>query len=205
MTKLRRIMDDKQPTIERWKPVNGHEGIYEASSHGRVRSLDRVVHHVNGYSRRMKGNILALTPHPRTGHLTVGLSKNGKPSTHYVHQIVAFAFFGPRPDGMVVRHLDDDVNNNHISNLQFGTQSQNMHDAVRNGKNKHARKTHCKRGHELVPENVVTSKSNIGWRGCLSCNRAQSYVRYHPELKPQLQAIADSYFNAILNERQIAA
>ena len=41
-------MDDKQPTIERWKPVKGYEGIYEVSSHGRVRSLDRTVNYSNG-------------------------------------------------------------------------------------------------------------------------------------------------------------
>lgn len=191
--------------VEEWRDIPGYQGIYEVSDHGRVRSLDRTVAYSNGQVRRYKGKVLALTPNARTGHLMVGLSKNGKPSTHYVHQLVAFAFLGPRPDGMVVRHIDDDVNNNHIANFQFGTQSQNMHDAVTNGRNKNATKTHCKRGHELIPENVVASKSKTGWRGCLSCNRAQSYVRYQSHLRDQVQQVADSYFNAILDKKKDAA
>lgn len=47
--------------IEVWKPIEGYEGIYEVSSFGRVRSLDRVVDFGNeNYSRRMlcKGKIM---------------------------------------------------------------------------------------------------------------------------------------------------
>lgn len=44
-------------TEEIWKPVVGYEGLYEVSSYGRVRSLDRYVN--NNIFR--KGRILKLS------------------------------------------------------------------------------------------------------------------------------------------------
>lgn len=51
-----------------------------------------------------------------------------------VHRIVCEAFNGPAPVGCnTVRHLDDVKHNNVPDNLAWGTQADNMADAVRNG------------------------------------------------------------------------
>lgn len=50
-----------------------------------------------------------------------------------VHSLVALAFHGPRPQGNVIRHLDGNQFNNHKDNLAYGTQAENMQDAVRHG------------------------------------------------------------------------
>lgn len=42
---------------EVWKPVVGYEGIYEVSSHGSVRSLDRY----DSVNRRRKGRLMCTT------------------------------------------------------------------------------------------------------------------------------------------------
>ena len=42
-------------------------------------------------------------------------------STQYVHHVVAEAFLGPRPCGLVVRHMDGDRENNAASNLAYVT------------------------------------------------------------------------------------
>lgn len=42
-----------------------------------------------------------------------------------VHRLVALAFLGERPEGMVIDHIDRDKMNNHISNLRYCTQSEN--------------------------------------------------------------------------------
>ena len=204
MTKLRRIMDDKQPTIERWKPVNGHEGIYEVSSHGRVRSLDRTVTHSDGHVRRYKGKVLSAPLNP-DGHPVVCLYIQRKSKVHTVHSLVAETFIGTRPEGMEVCHGDGNHTNNHVDNLRYGTRSENMLDRVRHGTHTNAAKTHCPLGHELFAENIPPSIAKLGRRQCLACVRAHARVSYHPELKPQLKAIADSYFNTILEERKIAA
>lgn len=46
--------------IEIWKPVIGYEGLYEVSSFGRVRSLDRTVNDSLGRVYVRKGIILRL-------------------------------------------------------------------------------------------------------------------------------------------------
>lgn len=53
---------------------------------------------------------------------------------HRIHRMVATTFLGPLPPGQVTRHLDDDKLNYRLDNLQYGTKSQNMNDAVANGK-----------------------------------------------------------------------
>ena len=205
MTKLRRIMDDKQPTIERWKPVNGHEGIYEVSSHGRIRSLDRTVKYSNGQVHHLKGKVLRTPIMQKTGYPFVKLSNHGKNQVRTVHSLVAETFIGPRPEGTEVCHNDGDRTNSHLDNLRYGTRSENELDKLRHGTHKNAAKTHCPLGHELFAENIPPSIAKLGRRQCLACVRARARVSYHPELKPQFKALADSYFNAILEERKIAA
>lgn len=68
----------------------------------------------------------------KSGHMFVILSGQRAAS---VHRLVALAFIGQPPfDGAFVRHKDDDPTNNKPSNLCWGTQTQNMADAKRNGR-----------------------------------------------------------------------
>ena len=196
-------MDDKQPTIERWRDIPGHPG-YQVSDHGRVRGLDRTTTTTNGQVRHYKGKILS-TPLNTGGYQTVHLYTHGKSRKRYVHALVAEAFIGPRPEGMEVCHNDGDPTNNSLENLRYGTRSDNMLDRVRHGTDPQASRTHCSLGHELFAENLRASVAKLGHRKCLACNRARAYLHRHPELKPQLQAVADSYYQAILNKRKYAA
>ena len=194
-----------QHTGERWKPVSGYEGIYEVSSHGRIRSLDRTVNYSNGQIRRQKGKILSTPLMQQTGYPFVKLSNHGKNQVRTVHSLVAETFIGTRPEGTEVCHNDGNRTNNHLDNLRYGTPSENELDKLRHGTHTNAAKTHCPLGHELFAENIPPSIAKLGRRQCLACVRARARVSYHPELKPQLEAIADNYFNEILEERKIAA
>ncbi len=51
-----------------------------------------------------------------------------------VHVLVAETFLGPRPEGMCVRHLDDDGLNNRLENIAYGTPKDNASDRERNGR-----------------------------------------------------------------------
>ena len=197
-------MQDPLERAERWKPVTGYEGIYEVSNHGRVRSVDRTVTYSNGQVRRYKGKV-RRTPLNQDGYPLVSLCIHGKCQSHYVHSLVAETFIGTRPEGMEVCHNDGSKTNNHVDNLRFDTQSENTLDRVAHGTHHDAAKTHCPRGHRLSAENLRPSSAKRGKRQCLACARAHGYVQYRPELKPQFKAIADSYFNAILNERKAIA
>lgn len=110
----------------------GFESYYEVSDQGRVRSLDRVVVEKGGKERFKQGRL--LRPHlTRTGHLTVMLAGDGTKARSGVHQLVAQAFIGPRPDGMEVRHLDGRPENNGVSNLAWGSRKENQHDRWAHG------------------------------------------------------------------------
>jgi hypothetical protein len=57
-----------------------------------------------------------------------------------VHVLVLTAFVGPCPDGNEALHFNDIPDDNRLSNLRWGTRSQNNHDAIRNGHRTYGRK-----------------------------------------------------------------
>jgi hypothetical protein len=106
--------------MRRWKEIAGHNGRYEVSDDGlvRVRHLLRVLKGWKAKDGRKKV-----------------LLRNGSGDTfHLISHLVAEAFIGPRPDGMILRHLDDDAGNDCVANLAYGTTKQNSDDAMRNGR-----------------------------------------------------------------------
>lgn len=51
-----------------------------------------------------------------------------------VHRLVASAFLGPCPGGQEVRHLDGNPQNNAVTNLAYGTRTENILDVLRIGR-----------------------------------------------------------------------
>ena len=107
---------------EQWRPIPGYEGLYEASSHGRIRSLPRIAKGPRGH-HRLKGKVLS-TP-PLREYPVVQLSKAGRATSFRVHVLVAVAFLGDHRRDKVVNHIDGDKSNNHLSNLEWVTYSDN--------------------------------------------------------------------------------
>ena len=112
---------------EEWRDIPGHEGWYQVSDLGRVRSLDRLVNAKLGSTKLSKGQVLA----PRLdddGYLRVGLWCNGARYGFGVHQLVLLGFEGPASEGLQVRHLNGDSQYNAYSNLSYGTAQENADD-----------------------------------------------------------------------------
>ena len=107
---------------EDWRPIPGFEG-YEASTFGRIRSVDRVL----GDGRRAGGVVLVPTEDDN-GYLRVTLYPGGRKQTVQVHVAVTLAFHGPRPRGREARHLDGVKMNCRPGNLAWGTKSRNAKD-----------------------------------------------------------------------------
>lgn len=113
-------------SMEEWKDIFGFEGYYQVSDLGRVRSLDRV-----SSGRHYSGKILKSLKDSR-GYLVVNLCKSGKQTTRTIHSLVVEAFIGPRLKDYEVRHLDGSRDNCHLSNLAYGTKSDQFQDDLRN-------------------------------------------------------------------------
>ena len=118
---------------EEWRDVPGYEGMYQVSDLGRVRSLDRVVGHRYGGTRRMKGRVLRQVPN-QGGYLQVFLSRDSKPRNFAVHRLVAEAFIGPCPKHHEVLHGAKGQRCNKASNLRYGTSKENSQDAIERGR-----------------------------------------------------------------------
>lgn len=84
--------------VERWVEVRNHPE-YEVSSNGRVRRIK-------------DGMILRQSSNVKNGAMRVYLDRK----RHYVHRLVAEAFFDDDSD-RVVRHRDGDKRNNSVLNL----------------------------------------------------------------------------------------
>lgn len=118
---------------EEWREVVGFPG-YFVSNVGRVCGVDRIVQR-SGSTRNAgeilrRGQMLKPGVYP-SGHHYVLL---GRGNHKLVHVAVLEAFVGPRPEGHDALHYDDVAGNNILTNLRWGTRSENLHDAVRNGK-----------------------------------------------------------------------
>ena len=140
--------------METWKPVPGHEN-YLVSDQGRVAKVMKP-----GYASKLR-------------YPFVTLGEVGKRVNYYVHELVLRAFVGERPEGAVVRHLNDVPTDNRLENLKWGSRSENQID----WRKKAARKTHCDWGHPFVADNIVAESMRNGIRRCLACNRARAKAR----------------------------
>lgn len=160
-------------TVVEWRPVVGWEGLYEVSTEGQVRSLDKIAAHPYGTQVR-RGKVLWASPNSN-GYLNVTLQSRGegRRKNRLVHQLVLEAFVGPRPDGMEdTRHLNGVQTDNRLANLVWGTTSENMQDRVAHGRDPNARKITCPRGH---PYDGVRRGGRE--RFCRTCARDQKRAR----------------------------
>lgn len=51
-----------------------------------------------------------------------------------IHHLVLITYVGPRPEGLIGLHKDDNQDNNHFSNLEWGTHKMNGEHRVLNGR-----------------------------------------------------------------------
>ena len=107
-------------------PIKGYEGLYEIDDKGSV------------YSTRRQGSpggtlkIKASTG----GYKRIVLYKGGRRTTYLIHRLVAENFLDNSDKYACVNHKDGDKGNNHLSNLEWCSYSQNMKHAVKHGLSK---------------------------------------------------------------------
>ncbi len=109
---------------EQWLPILGHEGKYEISSFGRVKSLMRAI--PCGIRKRIIGEkIMAQSDH-WSGYKCVWLRSPGSHKKSFVHRLVAQAFI-PNPAGKdIVNHKNENKSDNTVANLEWMNNQENL-------------------------------------------------------------------------------
>ena len=118
---------------EEWRAIPGFP-YYEASSLGRVRSLDRIQTVLNRWgkhmSRRLRGKVLALKPHTH-GYLKVTTAGY---VDLFVHRAVAMAFHGLPPSRKhEAAHLNGNRADNRPTNIVWATHLENEKHKISHG------------------------------------------------------------------------
>lgn len=113
---------------ETWLPIPDTGELYEASSLGRIRSKDRVIHKINRWGQlaplRIAGRILKPWA-DAGGYLVIYVCFDGHRIAVNVHRLIALAFLG-NDHGRHVNHIDGDKQNNRAENLEWCTRVENM-------------------------------------------------------------------------------
>ncbi|HZZ78770.1 MAG TPA: NUMOD4 domain-containing protein [Gemmataceae bacterium] len=143
------MVDDSQ---EEWKDIPNYEGIYQASSEGRIRRIADGINTVPGRIRKQtvdsRGYCIIRLCHPVRGI-----------QCHRAHKVIAETFFGVRPLGLTINHIDGVKTNNAPRNLEYVTVGEN---------NRHAMVTGLKK-RLLTPKRVEEIQ---GLRGQMSQRKA---------------------------------
>lgn len=142
--------------IEEWRWIKGYDGHYEVSNLGNVRSTKippRPTRRPIPYT---------LSPNKQNnGYLTVTLSLNAKPTMKLVHRLVAEAFIENEANKLVVNHIDNNRENNCVSNLEWCTHSENNIHSAKQGRM--ARKLNLKQVANIRSWHNVLSNEEIGF------------------------------------------
>lgn len=112
---------------DEWRDVVGHEGFYQVSRNGEVRSLDRMIFRKDGTKQWLRGRVMRPSDNGR-GYRQLPLKNPMR--TAKIHWLVAEAFLGKRTKGIEINHIDGDKSNNAVANLEYVTKGENFKHAI---------------------------------------------------------------------------
>jgi hypothetical protein len=107
-----------------FKPIKGWEGLYSVDEDGNIYSEERMIYSGSrGKYRKAQRRI--LKPNLFSRYLFVILRESPRHKMVYIHQIVANTFVPNTENKPEVNHIDGNKWNNHASNLEWVTKSEN--------------------------------------------------------------------------------
>ena len=117
---------------EYWKDIPEFEGLYEISTLGNIKRVQRYVKNRNGY-RLLKEKIIKLKT-DKDGYKTVILYRDGEQYTFGVHRLVAKTFIIKDDFYKVqVNNINGIKSDNRVENLEWCTPQENILHSIRTG------------------------------------------------------------------------
>lgn len=122
---------------EIWKPVGKPYDLYEVSSFGQIRSVNRTIRVLNRWGKfndRIKPGQIIKPVETRGTYYIVSLynQKTKKRKSQRVARLVANAFLSNPEKKKQVNHLDCNKHNNKSNNLEWATHKENDDHAIKN-------------------------------------------------------------------------
>lgn len=115
--------------VEIWKDVPGYEGLYQVSSLGKVKSLQKHVKMPNGGVFIRKESIMKQRI-TKYGYADVSLCLSSKKRNFFVHRLVALAHLDNSEFKPEVNHKNGSKIDNRAVNLEWSTPSENVNHSL---------------------------------------------------------------------------
>lgn len=119
--------------MEIWKDVKGFEGIYQISNYGNLKSLERKTFNKGTCCYNLIKEKILKKATDKDGYVKYCLFLKGNRENKSAHRLVALAFIENPENKPQVNHIDGNKKNNHVSNLEWCTASENSNHALNMG------------------------------------------------------------------------
>lgn len=111
---------------ETWKPIPGFEGLYQVSSLGNIKTLEKTYLTGEYYHKRTQPESIMRPSKDKDGYRRVSIRKDGIRYYFRVCRIVCSTFHENTENKKVVNHKDGIRDNDREDNLEWATISENV-------------------------------------------------------------------------------
>lgn len=177
---------------EIWKDIPGYEGLYQASSLGKIKSILRKEKSLHPKTKkifiRTRNEKFLRFSLDKDGYLKVRPCKNGKPKMFSVHKLILLTFKPNLNNLPQINHINGIKTDNHINNLEWCDHSHNMKHSYANNLHKIANKQG-----ENSPVSILTEKQ------VLEIRRLWSFGEYNQKQLSEKFNTEQSNISRIVN------
>jgi hypothetical protein len=110
---------------EIWKDIPAYEGIYQVSSYGRIKSLERKAK-IGGNGFRLMPERILKNNLNDAGYYRVNLKSNSKGKCFLVHRLVGMVFLTNTNNKRTINHKNGIKTDNRLINLEWNTDLENI-------------------------------------------------------------------------------